>query len=141
MKFEYAVAFEEAGDGILVISCRDLPEVNSQGVKGDDALLAAEGALQAAIEYRIREGVDIPSPTSAKKGEKGVMLPPETAAKAALFLVMREEGVSNVDLARRLNVDEKSVRRMLDPGHASKIPKIAEALRVLGRGLRLELVD
>jgi antitoxin HicB len=37
------------------------------------------------------------------------------AAKAALYLAMREAGISNVQLARKLGCDEKEVRRMLDP--------------------------
>jgi len=140
MRFEYPVVFEDAGDGIVVITSRDLAEVTSQGSRGDDATLAAEGALQAAIEYRILKGLDIPQPSTAKRGEQRIPLAPETAAKAALYLVMRERGMTNVDLARQLNIDEKAVRRMLDPGHPTKIPKIAEALRLLGRSLRVELV-
>ncbi len=140
MRFEYPVAFEKARDGTFVIKCRDLPEVVSQGKNAEDANLAAEGALQAAMEYRIREGLDIPSPSTARRGERLVSLPPETAAKAALYLVMEEQGLSNVELARQLDIDEKEVRRMLDPGHATKIPRIAEVLRVLGRNLRIELI-
>jgi antitoxin HicB len=140
MKFEYSVAFQDAGDGEVVISCRDLPEVHSQGSQGDDARLAAEGAIQAAIEYRILEGLELPSPSASRRGEEKISLPPETAAKAALYMVMREEGLTNSDLARRLKVDEKAIRRMLDPGHPTKIPKIAEAIRALGRNLRLELI-
>lgn len=140
MKFEYPVAFEKERDGTLIATCRDLPEVVTQGQDHDDASFAAEGALQAAIEYRIREGLDIPKPTTPKRGERLVSVPPETAAKAALYLVMEEQGISKVELARQLNMNEKEVRRMLDPGHATKIPRIAEVLRILGRNLRVELV-
>ena len=62
-----------------------------------------------------------------------------TAAKAALYVAMREAGVSKMELARRLGVDEKEVRRMLDPGHGSKLPRIAEAIEALGRHLRIAL--
>jgi len=44
-----------------------------------------------------------------------------------------------MELARRLGVDEKEVRRMLDPGHGSKLPRIAEAIEALGRHLRIAL--
>lgn len=140
MKFEYPVAFEKHRDGTFVLTCRDLPEVVSQGKDDEDATLAAEGALQAAIEYRIRESLDIPKPSNPRRGERLVSVPPETAAKAALYLVMEEQGISKVELARQLRINEKEVRRMLDPGHSTKIPRIAEVLRFLGRNLRVELV-
>jgi antitoxin HicB len=57
------------------------------------------------------------------------------AAKAALYLAMREAGMTNVQLARRIGRDEKEVRRMLDPRHPTKLPRIKEALEVLGKRL------
>ena len=140
MKFEYPVVFKRQGDGSFVLSCRDLPEAVSQGRDRDDALLAAEGALQAAIEFRMREGLAIPKASAPRRGERPIGLPPETAAKAALYGVMRERGISKVQLARQMGINEKEVRRMLDPGHATKVPRIAEALRALGRQLRIEVV-
>jgi antitoxin HicB len=57
------------------------------------------------------------------------------AAKAALYLAMREAKMSNVELARKLGCDEKEVRRMLDPRHPTKLLRIKEALDVLGKRL------
>lgn len=57
------------------------------------------------------------------------------AAKAALYLAMREAGMTNVQLARKLACDEREVRRMLDPRHPTKLPRIKEALEVLGKRL------
>ena len=57
------------------------------------------------------------------------------AAKAALYLAMREAGMTNVQLSRKLGCDEKEVRRMLDPRHPTKLPRIKEALDVLGKRL------
>ena len=55
------------------------------------------------------------------------------APKVALYREMREQGVSNVELARRLGVRETVVRRMLDPDHATKSIRIEAALRAVGR--------
>lgn len=41
-------------------------------------------------------------------------------------------------LAKRFGVDEKVVRRMLDPRHQSAIGRIDEALRALGKELVIE---
>ena len=57
------------------------------------------------------------------------------AAKAALYLAMRGAGITNVNLARKLGCDEKEVRRMLDPRHPTKLPRIKEALDILGKRL------
>jgi len=46
---------------------------------------------------------------------------------------MKEAGVSNSELARRLGLRETVVRRMLDPDHASKAEKIQAALEALGK--------
>ncbi|SRR6266699_1455353 len=140
MRFEYPVAFKRSDDGTEVISARDVPEVASQAKKKENTWFVAEGALQAAIEYRVLNGLNIPQPSPARRGERLVALPPETAAKAALYMVMRERGISKLELARQLKINEKEVRRMLHPGHSTKIPRIAEVLRSLGRSLRMELI-
>jgi len=69
-------------------------------------------------------------PHSRRQGNRG----PE-AAKAALYLAMREAGITNVQLARKLGRDEKEVRRMLDPRHPTKLPRIKEALDLFGKRL------
>ena len=43
--------------------------------------------------------------------------------------------MTKVQLARRLSCDEKEVRRLLDPRHPTKLPRIKEALDVLGKRL------
>jgi antitoxin HicB len=52
---------------------------------------------------------------------------------------MRDAGISKVELARKLGIDEKEVRRMLDAGHGTKLPRIAEAVEALGRHLHISL--
>ena len=57
------------------------------------------------------------------------------AIKAALYLAVKETGIKNAELARRLGADEKEVRRLSDPHHKSKLPRIEAALEVLGKNL------
>jgi antitoxin HicB len=45
---------------------------------------------------------------------------------------MKESRVNKVQMAKRLGVDEKEVRRLLDPHYGSKLPRIAEAISLLG---------
>jgi antitoxin HicB len=60
-------------------------------------------------------------------------------AKAALYVAMKEAGMTNVQLAKRLGVNEKEVRRLLDPHYGSKLPRIAQAIKLLGRRLVIGL--
>jgi len=137
--YEYPFKFTSAEKNGWVITCRDLPEAISQAEATEDREDVASGCLQAALEARIRHEMELPQPSKPKAREVLIAPPAGTAAKAALYVAMREAGVSNMELARRLGVDEKEVRRMLDPGHGSKLPRIAEAIEALGRHLRIAL--
>lgn len=52
-----------------------------------------------------------------------------TSAKLALAMVMSDENVNNVELAKRLGVNEKVVRRLLDLDHISRIDRLETALK------------
>lgn len=139
-QFTYAVKFTpDRREGGYVVTCRDLPETITQGESVEDALVEAADALEEAIAARIDDGRDIPEPTAKKRGERIVSVPPSMALKAAVYLAVRDAGISNSELARRLRLDEKEVRRILDPHHPTKLPRIEAALAVLGRHVRTEL--
>ena len=63
------------------------------------------------------------------------------AAKAALYVTMREAKISNVKLAKRLGCDEKDVRRLLDPRHNSRITALQTALAALGKKIVVTVED
>jgi antitoxin HicB len=63
------------------------------------------------------------------------------APKLALYLAMRDGQVNNSELARRLGVDERVIRRMLNPEHASKPVRIQAALAALGKQMIVEIRD
>ena len=131
-QFTYPVKLaRDRKDGGYVVSSRDLPEAITQGNTVEEALSEAEGALQAAIEARVEDGLDIPAPSRAKRGERMAATPITTALRAAVFLAMREEGVSKSELARRMQVHGKEARRMLDPHHPMRVPTLELALVVL----------
>jgi antitoxin HicB len=134
--FVYPARFER-GDkpGVIVITFRDLSEAITQGRGGKDALWQAADCLEEVIAGRIADGREIPQPSRASRSERLIPVPAPMAAKAALYLAMKGAGITNVDLARKLGCDEKEVRRMLDPRHPTKLPRINEALELLGKRL------
>ena len=127
-------------DGGFVVTFRDVPEAITQGEDVPDALVQAADALEEAIAGRIRNGDEIPVP-SASRGEPIVPVPALMAAKAALHLALQHQGITKSELAQRLGCDEKEVRRLLDPRHPSKLPRIQAAITVLGKRIALSLMD
>jgi len=139
-QFTYAVKLTpDKDDGGYVVTCRDLPEAITQGESVKHALVEAADALEEAIAARMDDGRDIPEPTARRRGERAVSVPPSMALKAAVYLAVRDAGISNSELARRLHLDEKEARRILDPRHPTKLPRIEAALAALGRHVRMEL--
>ncbi len=140
-EFTYPVTLTpDEADGGFVVTFEDLPEAITQGETMAEALSEAADALEEAVAGRIRRGDPIPTP-SPGAGRTAVPVPAQTAAKAALYLALRETGISKAELATRLGCDEKEVRRLLDPRHPSKLPRIQKALAALGKGLSVRLVD
>jgi antitoxin HicB len=134
--FLYPARFED-GDkpGVLVITFRDIPEAITQGTGEKDALWQAADCLEEAMAGRIADGREIPKASRGARGERLIPVPAPMAAKTALYLALAEAGMTKAQLARKLDCDEKEVRRLLDPKHPTKLPRIKEALDVLGKRL------
>ncbi len=122
-------------DGGFVVTFPDVPEAITQGEDIADALEQAADCLEEAIAGRIRCHEDIPAASRVGPKHYAIPLPAQTAAKAALYLAIRQAGLTQVGLAERLQCDEKEVRRMLDPRHASKLTRLESALAALGQQL------
>src|SRR5205823_6621163 len=127
----------DARRGAYNLSFRDLPEAITWGQGIEDALWQAADCLEEVIAGRIRRGDSISSSSRAKRGERLVPVPAITAAKAALYLAMREAKIDPPRLAQRLKRPEKEVRSLLDPRRATRLSEIEDALRALGKNLTL----
>ena len=141
MKFANPARFQRTGPEEVVVSFRDLPECLTSGGDDAEALLEAQDALEEAVAGRIDDSEPIPDPSPLLPGELAVAVPAEMAAKAALALASCASHVTRISLADRLGVDDKVVRRMLDPRHGTSVGRINDALRILGREVVLEMRD
>lgn len=136
-----AILAPDPNEGGYVVAFPLFPEIITQGDSLAQALDRAADALDEAVCGRIRRGEDIPAPGRRRPDQHLVPLAATTAAKAALHLAMREAGLNKTTLATRLGYDEKEVRRLLDPHHPSKMPRLAAALASLGKRLAVQMVD
>jgi antitoxin HicB len=134
-RFEYPVRVKAADAGGYVVSCRDLPQLVARGAREQDALAHASEAMGEVFATCMIEAMDLPPPSKAKRREHLVGAPAAMVVKAALHVAMRKARISKVKLAGKLGVDEKEVRRLLDPRYASKLPRIAQAISQLGHRL------
>lgn len=139
--FAYPAKFTKVGGDRILVEFVDLPRVATDGKDDHEALEEAMDALGSDLSIRLSRKEQIPEPSTAKRGQRMVSVPIWLAPKLALYLAMRDQQVSNLELARRLAVHERVVRRMLDPEHASKPAKIQAALAALGKLMTLEVRD
>jgi antitoxin HicB len=137
--FIYPASLRPEKRGGFTVQFPDLPEAITSGKNRADALLQAADCLEEAIAGRITDGLDVPVPTVARRKYFQVALPAPMAAKAALYLAIQEAGLSNSELGRKLGLDEKEIRRMLDPRHTTRLSRIQKALDFLGKRLVVSL--
>lgn len=141
-QFAYPMVVTQDEAGFLLGRFPDFPEAATDTRELPALLLEAADCLEEAVAARMAEGEPLPVPSKTIRGRvHWVTLPAQTAAKAALYIALRESGISKSELARRLGCDEKEVRRMLDPRHATKLTRIQAALEALGKRLVVHIED
>jgi antitoxin HicB len=140
-QFSYPATFTTGSDGRVLVEFVDLPRVATDGKDEREAMKEAMDALGSDLSIRLSRREEIPSPSPAKRGQRLIPVPLWLAPKLALYLAMRDQRVSNSELARRLGLHERVVRRMLDPEHATKAEKIQAALATLGKQMTVEVRD
>ena len=116
----------------------DVYGANACGWSWEEALEMAEDCLGVALSGYVKFHEDIPVPGPVKEGQILVPVPPIVAAKLALHTVMREQGITKVELAARLGIYESAARRIVDPNHRSHISQVEKALKAVGRSLIVE---
>ncbi|MYD69421.1 MAG: type II toxin-antitoxin system HicB family antitoxin [Acidobacteria bacterium] len=139
MDFAYPAHLERELDGRYTVTFPGLPDAITQGEDRDDALAMAADCLAETIGARIVDRADIPAPSPPEPEQVRVVVPVHVAVKGALYVAMKEEGMSMSDLARVLKGQHLQVRRLLDPGRASSMKRIDQALSALGRHVCVSL--
>jgi antitoxin HicB len=133
--YVYRAEFERGARRGFMVSFPDVPEAITQGNDMADAKTMAEEALGLALLTYAARGTPLPKARAATKKHIVVAVAPDVAAKLAVLESFATAGISKTELARRIGKDEKEVRRILDPKHATKLPALTAALRALGKRL------
>ena len=140
--YAYRALFEP-GDrrGNVVVTFPDVPEVVTQGRGEADARIMAEEALGLVLLTYLERGMPLPKPRAKGRKLIEISVAPDVAAKLAVLEAFRAAGITKSELARRIGKDEKEVRRILDPKHATKLPALTAALRALGKRLVVGVME
>lgn len=139
MRFAWPADILQEDEGITVT----FPDVSGAITWGEtraEAMERASDALISIISAMIEDGKSIPVASEAN-GRPMISVAPLDAAKIALHIAMLEKRVSNVELGRRMNMDEKAVRRLRDPLQRSHIETLDAALRIMGRRLEVSVLE
>src|SRR3989442_504213 len=108
----YPAKFTAGSDGRILVEFVDLPRVATDGKDNREAMEEAIDALGSDLSIRLSRREEVPPSSAAKRGERLVPVPLWLAPKLALYLAMRDQHVNNSELARRLGVHERVIRRM-----------------------------
>ena len=141
MNFVYPARITEEAAGEWLVTFPDVPEAITGGESLKEALEMAEDALAVALLTRIERNEPLPAPSPAEKDFTPVGVPAPTAAKLVLIDLWRRSGLSKSAFARLLGVDEKAVRRLLDPNHNTSLSRLDAAIRKLGGRLVISILE
>jgi antitoxin HicB len=133
--FRYPATVQIDQAGFHLVTFPDVPEAGTDAETREEALHEAVDALIAALGGYMAERRPIPQPSRARPGQVLIALPALITAKLALYEAMREAGVNNIGLGRRLGISEGAVRRLLDLDHRSHISQVEAGLKNLGQCL------
>ena len=133
--FMFHAVIEPGDRNGVVVSFPDVPEAITQADNAMDARTMAEEALGLALLTYPARGLPLPRAKARGRGMVPVAVAPDVAAKLAVLEAFREAKITKAELARRIGKDEKEVRRILDPRHATKLAAVTQTLHALGRRL------
>jgi antitoxin HicB len=141
MRYVYPAELDPERDGSAVnLWFPDVPGARTWGDDEAEALALAEDCLVTALYGYVRYDEPIPRPGPAR-GRPMIAVPPLVAAKLALYTAMRERGMSETELARRLGVTEKVVRSILHLKPRAHVAHLERALTQLGVQLEVSVKD
>ena len=140
MKYIYRVIFTQETDGGYLVTFPDIPEAITQGDDLEQARTNALDALDEAVAAYMLAGKALPTPSKHSKSHTIIAVPVQTVLKHELRRAMQAHNVNNTELAKKLGVQEKEVRRVIDPHHNTSLARLEAALLAMGKQPVVSLV-
>lgn len=134
---QYRIRLTKDTNDTFLVTVPSIPPALTSGKTREEARARAVEAIEMAFIGYIHDGRDIP-PSDTGRGNM-VTIPAIGEAKLGLYSAMRTAAMTKAELARRLGWHRQQVDRLLDMNHASRIEQIEAALRVLGKGLSVQV--
>ncbi len=135
----FRITLTKDDNGTIMVTFPDFPEAATYGDDENEARLRAADALETAIEARIADREDIPTPTRAKKGESTIGLSTLMALKVELYREMRAQKVTKAKLARLLRWHAPQVDRLLNVRHHSRLDQMEAAFAALRKRISVKI--
>ncbi len=135
----YPVILTPDENGTIIAEFPDIPEAITVGADSTNALEWAQDAVVVALSGYMNEHRNIPKPSLPADGQKTINLPPQIAMKLAIYQGMRDQGITQASLGRRMNIDDRQVRRILELDHNTTLSNLVGALKALGKELVIDI--
>jgi antitoxin HicB len=138
--YNYPARFQlNRPSGTYTVTFPDFDWGVTQGDDLDDAMVMAQDILKILLQDLIDHRKALPTPSKKGRGYRIVSLSALEEAKVVLYAAMREAGLRNADLARRLHQPVAHVDRLLNLRRRSKMDYIEAALAALGKTISIEI--
>jgi antitoxin HicB len=121
--------FRDGSD--FVLDCRDVPEAVFSGDTEDEAWAEAVNVIALALLSYPRMNSPFPVPSQPRLGERMIAMPATETAKLLIHQAMAARGMGAEDLARLIDTDHKSVRRILSLAHNTRMDQLEHVLAAL----------
>jgi antitoxin HicB len=122
---------EEDGDG-FVVSYPDIPWAHTGGFTFKESLILAEDCLVVALSHYVDHGEELPTPSPFQDGQELLTVQPVIAAQLDLYTAMREQGISQADLAERLGISSAAAEKLLSLDYCTPLSQVNQALLAVG---------
>lgn len=127
--FDYPYTATRDGDGWL-ITFPDLPEAITDAETEVDIPTRARDVLWTVLDHYVHQRRELPAATTGQSFGR-VYLPTIANMKLMLHQGLVWNGITQAELARRLETSPTLVNRLLDLDHASKADEIDRALSAI----------
>jgi antitoxin HicB len=140
----YRIVLEPDSNGTLLVSCPDLPGVNTFGDDPADAVRHAVDAVETWIAGLISDGLPVPRPSRVRhlgKNEALAVLPLLPTIKLELYWALKESDLTRADLVRQLGWKRESVDRLFRLDHHSRMDQLERAFRVMHKRIDASVAE